>query len=49
MIVRSTLCVWTVYVVIALFVIAASLALHECVTTLFHILPVPDRYKLVQE
>jgi len=36
-----------VYAVIAMFVIAASLALHDCATTLFHLLPVSDRYKLV--
>jgi len=36
-----------VYVVIALFVIAATLALHDCITTLFHLLPISDRYKSV--
>jgi len=36
-----------VYAVIALFVVASSLALHECLKTLFHLLPVSDRYKLV--
>jgi len=36
-----------VYAVIALFVIAASLALHDCITTLFHLLPISDHYKSV--
>lgn len=35
----------SVYIIIALFVLAASLALHECVTALFHLLPISDRYK----
>jgi len=38
---------FVVYAVIALFVIAASLALQECATTLFHLLPISDRYKSV--
>jgi len=36
-----------VYAVIALFIVAASLSLHECITALFHLLPISDRYKSV--
>ena len=36
-----------VYAIIALFVTASSLALQDCVSTLFHLLPVSDKYKLV--
>jgi len=36
-----------VYAVIALFVFAASMALNECLTTLFHHLPISDHYKSV--
>ena len=32
-----------------MFTFAASVALYDCVTTLFHLLPLSDRYKSVTE